>query len=967
MLNHWTYGWFGQPRSNQTVQESQDPSQPPLRTSQTPRSHSKLQDQDTGTRRSGGQVADEGEGRKVGEEEISPLSADSFKTALEGNGRMGDYEQQRVRIEEPPRPRAIDSPRRNEIPSFPSIKRNPLPTRSRTPYATHAAFIEASHDHGNLPQQSSSVRPTPTVSSNTMNRLKAQLSSRSLPPTSPPLQSIPDYPRSQPDENSIHQTRRDPSLSQPSSSHLPPHFEQPQFDSTYPQPGSAHPHLDPDYPSRLASERYPRIETEKQHGFFDHQDSPSFPFPAQQTGHLPNVFHSSLHERPPSIDSEATLDETSQLSPHRSTQQSSSPTPFPDHCPPRPDSERIQFARDEEDEENRPKMSDWERSVEDEVRNRLELEKRLEGFEKGEESLAWARGRRLKDQEEERLKKQETSQSSTRSSKRTSSIGFLQELPPQPEMFLFEGLLLVPPPNFTSLSEISKLQHSHWIPYRAVLTSRTLRFLVQSDPSTRTPILVLDFDHCQSLEKPREPRDKEKLFPFMVEMENGEKRELIDLAHGRAPPTFENVTEFEVNPNNLSSAVLSRHPSSQPTTPTRTSTPRSAQIARHFDDLEKISKALGQNLQTDYNAQNDTRTVRRGKKLFRGDRQGGNSSEDWMRKHNKDLQVRVFMEEVPDNSRRNDWRFSQPPFPPASPHPQLQYGSLDRLRKPRPRSQSIGITPQEVDLARSIFEDLSKRNNAIDGRLDETVLSAEVTGKRLEGLRDSIGARVGRGEGDEIAKDWINRDLQANRKILSRQVPKVQQAVSTVKNINTPHVDPAHTGDRAPNRRKAKTRSDRVPPSKILPLDNLRKDYYLIPSDGRMADLAVPPSQVDIWRQGGQLHRGGSGKRSRGLRIWGVYDPVPSSYHRSRLKGGLEAARAAKEIAQFETTEQELAPPPPYREDITIRRRPTLRRKQETTREDEVLKRELAEELRKGFDEKVDPATRACEHGLLLS
>lgn len=128
-----------------------------------------------------------------------------------------------------------------------------------------------------------------------------------------------------------------------------------------------------------------------------------------------------------------------------------------------------------------------------------------------------------------------------------------------------------------------------------------------------------------------------------------------------------------------------------------------------------------------------------------------------MREFNKDLQVRAFMEEFPDNSGRNDWRFSQPPFPPASPHPHLQYVSPHRLRKPRPRSQSIGITPQEVDLARSIFEDLSKRNNAIDGRLDETDLRAEVMGKRLERVRDSIGARNGKGEKNEIAKDWINR------------------------------------------------------------------------------------------------------------------------------------------------------------------------------------------------------------------
>jgi len=98
----------------------------------------------------------------------------------------------------------------------------------------------------------------------------------------------------------------------------------------------------------------------------------------------------------------------------------------------------MKFARDEEDEENRPKMSDWERTVEDEVTKRLELEKSLGGFARGEESLAGARGQKPEDEREKRLAKHGTSQSSSRSSKRTSSIGFFPELPPQPQMFLFE-------------------------------------------------------------------------------------------------------------------------------------------------------------------------------------------------------------------------------------------------------------------------------------------------------------------------------------------------------------------------------------------------------------------------------------------------------------------------------------------------------------------------------------------------
>jgi len=101
--------------------------------------------------------------------------------------------------------------------------------------------------------------------------------------------------------------------------------------------------------------------------------------------------------------------------------------------------------------------------------------------------------------------------------------------------------------------------------------------------------------------------------------------------------------------------------------------------------------------------------------------------------------------------------------------------------------------------------------------------------------------------------------------------------------------------------------------------------------------------------------------------VIGVSNPVTSSYHRSRLSGGLEAARAAKEIAHFETNKQILAPPPPYTDDTVNRRLSMLRRDQQTHHDDGVLKRELAEELRRDFDEKADPATRACEHNLLLS
>ena len=54
---------------------------------------------------------------------------------------------------------------------------------------------------------------------------------------------------------------------------------------------------------------------------------------------------------------------------------------------------------------------------------------------------------------------------------------------------------------------------------------------------------------------------------------------------------------------------------------------------------------------------------------------------------------------------------------------------------------------------------------------------------------------------------------------------------------------------------------------------------------------------------------------------------------------------------------------------MSTSRRLTLRRKQKTNHDDEVLKRELAEGLKKGFEGKAkrDPATQACEVPSLLS
>ncbi|GAA5849279.1 hypothetical protein JCM5353_005996 [Sporobolomyces roseus] len=181
MLNHWTYGWFGQPRSNQTVQKSQGPTQTPLRPSQIPQRHVQSQEEDTGKAL---------QGRRLNISEYESKN----RRRLAPSAHLVETRSFRI----PPLPISTDLP------------------HSRTPRTTQFNLKEAYGYHRSPQQRSSSVRPTPTVSSNTMNRLKAELSSRSLHPTSPPPQSLPDHPRASLHGNDIHQTRRDPGLSQPS-------------------------------------------------------------------------------------------------------------------------------------------------------------------------------------------------------------------------------------------------------------------------------------------------------------------------------------------------------------------------------------------------------------------------------------------------------------------------------------------------------------------------------------------------------------------------------------------------------------------------------------------------------------------------------------------------------------------------------------------------------------------------------
>ncbi|GAA5916085.1 uncharacterized protein JCM6883_003078 [Sporobolomyces salmoneus] len=178
------------------------------------------------------------------------------------------------------------------------------------------------------------------------------------------------------------------------------------------------------------------------------------------------------------------------------------------------------------------------------------------------------------------------------------------ELPAQPERMILEGTLLVPPSNFTSLSEIGKLSRPYWIPYHAILTTKSLSFvlpsMLETPPSTTRTIL--EFDRCTSIDKPIELRDREGLFTFQVEMseERGKKyfateaatdwvtwttaiRACIELANGRAPPTLETVLDSPSSSDNLDYDERRLSTSAR-------------RVDRHLAKLKEISDRLEYNL-----------------------------------------------------------------------------------------------------------------------------------------------------------------------------------------------------------------------------------------------------------------------------------------------------------------------------------------------------------------------------------
>ena len=219
---------------------------------------------------------------------------------------------------------------------------------------------------------------------------------------------------------------------------FPLQLDHSQFDSTHAQLDPTLPHPHPSYSHDSLGLHHP-LDFDGPPQFFDHRDSPSFPFPARGPAFPAHDIHSPSARRPSSIDSEATLHEASQFPPNRpisAPRLLTSTIPFSSHSHHIQNPHRVnERGSDRHLEEHRRTAEEWERSVEEEARKRVELEKKLGVFIEGEEPFGEGRSSRGKEKPEHMKR---FSENSSRSSRSTSSIGFFPELPLQPEMFLFE-------------------------------------------------------------------------------------------------------------------------------------------------------------------------------------------------------------------------------------------------------------------------------------------------------------------------------------------------------------------------------------------------------------------------------------------------------------------------------------------------------------------------------------------------
>lgn len=237
-------------------------------------------------------------------------------------------------------------------------------------------------------------------------------------------------------EEHLYRNANSPYPPDPPLAQFPLHFAQPQTASASSYPLRSHPqHTSPSL--RQDSALAPTVESNP---FFYHLVSPPYrlqdfgsDFPQQHRDG--NFFEPTRRQ---SDASDVTLHEATHFSPIRSglnDQRSTSPLPFPHHLPSATTHETT-YVRpsDGYQEDGKQARMDWERTVEEEVRKRLELERRLGGFAGQHETVNEYKGpQSLRD-------RQHSTEIApiSRSLSMRSTISSMPELPPQPEVLLFD-------------------------------------------------------------------------------------------------------------------------------------------------------------------------------------------------------------------------------------------------------------------------------------------------------------------------------------------------------------------------------------------------------------------------------------------------------------------------------------------------------------------------------------------------
>ncbi|GAA5964909.1 hypothetical protein JCM3765_004105 [Sporobolomyces pararoseus] len=343
-----------------------------------------------------------------------------------------------------------------------------------------------------------------------------------------------------------------------------------------------------------------------------------------------------------------------------------------------------------------------------------------------------------------------------------------------PEMTLIEGTLLAPPPSFTSTREISRLHREYWIPCQAILSTEAVYLLMPSDNLSPLPsqiqqprsassaTLVLELDECRSLNKPTDVKDRDRLYPFEIELEDGMKlyfatetanewmtwtttiRQQIDLVNGRAPPSPENASDFVRKDQHAYSDPESNRPSS-----------------KHLEDLRKMSEQLEEDSRKRGNREEDRTRLN-----------------EWMREMDRESALQQYEGQLSQSRSQVD------------PVVRNRDTSPRRLLKPRPQHQRqstmVDATVQasvQPDTLRADRQGRTTSRRKYQGPDPKELL--ELFQQQQHHLEQSRHFQQDQGK----ALAAIIKDLHSNRETLYNTVPVLHQALSTIKEAQQAQAD----------------------------------------------------------------------------------------------------------------------------------------------------------------------------------